>query len=227
MGMMASVLEEQGIPFAGGAVMNASSWLSNQFELCNDGRFFVPVEPEPQAFWEGVWSGFLSKQGPGQIGTCTVLINLAANVSVHMVSGHFDKYVKSILGDKIDSISMHLIRGFLLKDRVRHLMLIRKLVEAGYRVIWLSDPPTQPRFESLFSAFDTCLCEILKETGCHVFPVRAWVQAQGGLPERYRSAEIDHKSGVADWQHGSRDYYRELFEAIAQKYAIDPLKVGA
>lgn len=222
MAMIAKVLDEQNIRYAGGGIMNASEWYTSKFELRNDRFLFDTNGKESDIRWAQVCDNFLAKLDPKAVNSTLVVTNIGTHTSIPMVSGEFDSYIKEIMGTFINRLSNHLLWGFLLKSRIKHLMLLRKLADVGYKVVWVTDPPTQETLLELFEAFDKILCQIFSETGCSVFFAREWISTLGGLPQSFRSLEIDAQTNRPDWIHASPEYYRQLMAEIFSRQSITP-----
>lgn len=219
MGKIAHVFDERNIRYVGGAVMQASSWLLGAFELLSSAAQFKLLEEKMQARWSVEINSFIESK-PTSGASPIIFTNVGAHSAIWLVTGEFDNYLRTIYGDNLSRVSYQVIRGFLLKDRIKHLMLIRKLVDANFKVIWISDPPLEDEAHKIFDAFDAILCEMFKETGCCVFSARDWIKNRGKLPDEYKSTEIDRVTQKPDWIHGSNKYYKDLIVQVCQTYGI-------
>lgn len=222
MGMAAKALEAQGIRYAGGAIMQASEWHYQRFALTRDPRVFEPAPPEAAKRWNETWESCLSQ--PSAASDVTVITNVGTHTCVAMIDQDFDQYLRMFYPvTETMTIPKALIRSYFLNTRLPHLMLLRKFVDAGFKVIWITDPPTQERFHQLYAVFDEVLEGLFANTGCEIFNARNWLAAMGTFPPEFLSTEIDPITQRPDWVHGSPEYYRELLGQVFRLHSVRPL----
>jgi len=221
-GMVADALDTLGVPFMGGAIMNASGWDALELVCTGDDRLFRFNKPETQAIWDGICEELRvrDRDRPGQ--SRWVITNIGTHTPTILVNNALDKFLRGVYkGFLPENVPVADLRHFVWTYRSPHTRLVRAMVEAGFNVAWITDPPTQDRhIQPLCAALDAILAEYFAGTGCHVFNARAWIEQLGGLPDRFRSTEIDAVTGRPDWIHGSPDYYRSLVEEIFRRHEI-------
>lgn len=212
MGMIAKVLDEQGIRYAGGAIMEGSEWDAVKF-IDNDERIFTPLDSDAKARWGDSFNRSLGSKRGGASYNPYILCNIGTHSHRLLVDKvglveYFSKRNKP-LPNVIDIAD---ILDFLRIARGPHINLVSKFVQLGYRVIWLTDPPFQPENTGFFSAFDTIMQRTMEQVGCTVFNARDWMQSIGGARTEF--------SNQRDWIHGSPEYYRQLVKEIFRKFQI-------
>lgn len=221
-GMVASALDALGIPYVGGAIMNASGWDALELVCTGDERIFRFNNPETQAIWDGICevlkSGDLECPGRKR----WVITNIGTQTPTILVNSALEKFLRGVYkGFLPESVPIGDLRHFVWTYRVPHTRFVRALVDAGFNVLWMTDPPTQERhMQPLCATLDAILAEYFAATGCLVFNARAWIEQLGGLPDRFRSSEIDAVTGRPDWMHASPEYYSSLVEEIMRRHAI-------
>lgn len=221
-GMIAKALDGMGIRYAGGAIMNASAWDGLELVASGDERLFLFSRDEPRAMWDEICRSCLARWQSEQKGECWVITNIGTHTPTLLVNNSLEKYLRGVYrGFLPESVPTNDLRYFISARRTPHVQLVKSLVAAGYSVVWVTDPPTQDKhIEPLCAAFDAILAEYFGSTGCSVVNAREWVRGLGGLPDSFRSAEIDAVTGRPDWMHGSPEYYRCLVEEILRRHSI-------
>ena len=213
MGMIGDRLAEQGIAYAGGGVMAGSKWHWLQF-IPDATRFFIPTDETAR----GLWDATVVRGAIGVAGASKPTIITNVGMHSHMFLSSFVPYLNNKYGRIPPNIELGDIRNHLLSERAAHLAIVRRMVEAGYRVIWVSDPPAQVADVAAYTAYDNILCECFAAAGAKAFNARAWINANGGWGEQYRSELIDQGTGKPDAIHGNAHYYRALLAALATTY---------
>lgn len=221
-GMVARALDAMGVPYAGGAIMNGSGWDAIELVCTGDERLFRFNKPEPQATWEEACRRLADAFAGGQGADRWVITNIGTHTPTILVNNALDKFLRGVYrGFLPENVPVGDLRHFVWTYRSPHTRFVRALVDAGYKVVWITDPPTQDRhIQPLCAALDAILAEYFAATGCHVFNARAWIEELGGLPDAFRSSEIDAVTGRPDWMHGSPDYYRSLVAEIFRRHDI-------
>lgn len=219
MGMMAKALDSLDIPYAGGAIMQASEWHNINF-IDDDDCFFIPTEPEARSRWEMTCQRCLSKEARASNGNPWIITNIGTHSPILISKNGLDAYMRRIYGNIPSQLLVSDIKNYLTHNREYHIKLVRKMVKAGFNVIWVTDPPTQTALTEIFTAFDTILSGYFGATGCTVFSAREWIDRMGGMPQEYRATEIDAVTGRPDEMHGGLEYYRQLAQEIFKAYSI-------
>lgn len=217
MTMIGRTLDERGIRYAGGAILQASDWHYGRFNLLADYPYFEPMQPEALEAWKVACEDCISRFDARSRGELCILTNLGAHTSIPIVFGEFERYVQLFYKEVRTTVPHALIRSFWLNTRMPHLMLLRKLVDAGFKVVWLSDPPTnEGPLASIFAIFDDVLGNLMETAGCKAFNARSEAARLGPFPRSFISPEPD------DWIHGSADYYRWLVDEVLRTQSIRP-----
>lgn len=228
MGMLARVLDEDGIRYAGGAIMHASEWLNNRFTLSSDGMFFHPTHERSQAIWASTGAMLRQHLARDNDKPALIITNIGAQASQMLVGDENGlSLFESMMRDAYPSgrpAGLPTITAMSLLScvRLQHIQLLRRFVDTGIPVVWVSDPPTQLHLGELFAAFDTILTTFAANAGCIVINAREWMSAMGGLPESFRSTESDPVTGLTDWLHAAPAYYRALFRRICSERGFVP-----
>ncbi len=207
LGMIASVLDEQHIRHAGGAIMNRSDWHLLNFDL-DDEWLFCPREAEQKSRWESTWREGLARGMPSR-GKAWVITNVGIQSSL-AISDHglFGHLAEANNGRVPEVITGRDLQNYVLLSRRMHVGLLCRFMARGYSVLVITDPPTEPYFPELFAAVDAMFVDLYKSIGCSVFSAREWIRRIGGMPPGFRSGEIDPATSQEDWVHGSTEYYR-------------------
>ncbi len=219
MGMIAKVLDEQGIRYAGGAIMHGTEWHDRDFEV--DGTtYFLPKNADARERWMRTFTDSLSRHSSPD--AVTIITNIGAH-SFRIFTNEFEEYLTKVSPVRFSNvISDSNLGNFLVQIRQSHLDLVKRFVDAGYKVVWVSDPPFQPNTADIFGRMDNILSEYFRGIGCEVIHTRNWVRNLGAPPSELRSSEINPATGQLDWVHGSPDYYRQLAKEIFKRFSIKP-----
>jgi hypothetical protein len=211
LGMLGEQLDALGTRSHGGAIMWGSQWHRLQF-VTTPTQLFVPTDPDARGRWQQVWE----RARPAGVGVpgrrYIILTNVGAHT--HMLLPGFLGFLNGKYGRVPPSIEIDDVRRYLTSDRMVHLNLLVQMVEAGHRVVWISDPPAQVAEPQLHAIFDEVLCEYVSATGAQPFIARRWVQEHGGWTDAWKCERLDPVSGQPDAIHGSAAYYRAIAEAL-------------
>jgi hypothetical protein len=220
MGMIAKVFDEQGVRYAGGAIMHGSEWHTGQFIL-DDDLFFNALPREAKARWNSTFERCRS----GKSNNYWVITNIGShmNAILSKQAGIITSPQTKIAPNGSFSITADDLIMYLNSVRQKHFSLIKKLVEAGFNLVWVSDPllygadlsSIQLHIEQLFGKY-------LAAIGCSVFLAGEWTEKMGGFKPDFRSTEIDSMTGKLDTHHGSSEYYRQLVKAVFDRFSIKP-----
>ncbi len=222
MGMIAKVLDEQGIRYAGGAIMQSSQWHNMGFAVVDE-LFFEPYAADAKARWDEAYRISLARYEPATRQSRWIITNIGMHsIMLNSKVYGIEVYLKERLGSLPELIDPNDFIAYLNIARINHVNLVRKFVAAGYGVVWVTDPPYQPIRPEVFAAIDLVLSHRFRNIGCRVFNAREWIERLGGFPAEFRSTEIDQTTGEADWLHGSPEYYRQLAKEIFREFQIQP-----
>lgn len=220
MGMIAKVLDEQGIRYAGGAIMHGSEWHTDQFTL-DDDFVFNGLPKNAKTRWDDAFRGARSKRSD---------LTILTNIGMHTNALLFNVYN----GIKASSYAKHAPDGtfqvtandfirYLEVHRVRHFALLKILVKEGFRVVWVSDPPSLQFGALSMQLFaEEILGDGIATIGCSVFSAGKWIESIEGLKSEFISTDIDPNTGKPDMNHGSPEYYRQLTKEIFSRFSIKP-----
>jgi hypothetical protein len=223
-GKLTAALDEQGIRYAGGGIMDSSDWFEGRFELRKDNFIFDATVPEAKARWDQVCANYLAKLDFKPIDSNVCITNVGANTITPSISGLLPQFLTAIHGKVTNRIDVNLIWAYVQRFRVKQLMLVRKLVDLGFKVVWLTDPPIQVKNPDLHRLIDLVLEELFTQTGCHVMNAGKWVAELGVSPSSFHrpQMEIGVDPNFADFHHGTEEYYRLLSKEIFHRYSIEP-----
>jgi hypothetical protein len=223
-GKLTTALDEQGIRYAGGGIMDSSEWFEGQFELRMDRFIFDTTIADAKVRWDQVCTNYLAKLNfkPSNSNVC--ITNVGANTITPSVSGLLPQFLTAIYGKITNKIDTNLIWAYVQRFRVKQLMLVRKLVDLGFKVVWVTDPPLQVKNPEVHRLIDLVLEELFTQTGCHVMNTRKWVAELGVSPSSFHRPEMDIgvDPNFADFHHGTEEYYLRLSKEILHRYSIEP-----
>ncbi|WP_374348138.1 GSCFA domain-containing protein [Chitinimonas sp.] len=206
-----------GVPVFGGGIMGGSPWHFCEFDT-DSSRFFIARDKSHDQRWRAIYD-YIKIYVPSKAGgRLTMLTNIGSQA--HIMHEHFFNYLKTKYGDGPWNISFDELKVVVDQTRAPQFDIVKRMVKAGHRVLWVGDPPAQRFDEVFFMAVNTFLCELFQGSGATVFNAHDWVKKRGGWQEKYHSAGVDPVSGKADQVHGSDAYYRDLALAIADRIKI-------
>ena len=225
MGMIAKVLDERGIRYAGGAIMHGSEWHDQKFTLLDKAPYFMPTGTEARLRWEHASEDIFQALAEERRKDVWILTNIGFHAHSIISETGFGSYLRKKYGDTLVAEPMEVrisdLRDYLVSAHALHLELVFGLQRAGFRVVWLGDPPVDIRNYGFMGAAEGILLEILSARGCLVFPSWQWIDEKfGKLPPTFQSDAIDPASGALDVIHGSLEYYRQLLTAIFEEFSI-------
>jgi hypothetical protein len=215
MSLLAEQLRALGVGHAGGGMMDGSQW--HWLSFVPDPKFFlIPTDAAVRERWMTVLrtAGMMARPDfLGPRGQKTILTNIGAHT--HMVPSDFVLYLSNKYGRVPQPIDGADVRSYLIAGRGLHLQVIRGFVDAGHRVVWISDPPAQSTDSALYTLVDTILCELVAAVGAKPLNARLWIAEHGGWSDRFCSASTDPQ-GKRDVIHGNPFYYGQLCAEIAE-----------
>jgi hypothetical protein len=223
MGMIAKALDEQGVRYAGGAIMNASDWHHMRFDFDSE-QFFRPHDQEQKIRWESIYCSYISKYKQS-VTKPTIITDIGLQRG-DLVSG-LDIYLNQIHGNKAQhQITMAEFYSYVLMSRRNHIAVLCKFLAKGYSIIMVTEPPTDLTSDraELKVKTDAFFSSFYRSIGCSVFNVRDWIKKPGGFPQRFFSTGMtSNQDGLyVDMIHGTPEYYRELSKEIFSEFSIEP-----
>jgi hypothetical protein len=219
MSLFAERLRALRVDHAGGGMMDGSQW--HWLSFVPDPRYFLlPTDAAVRARWMTVlrtagMAGHADSRAPRR--QKTILTNIGAHT--HMVPRGFVLHLTRKYGRVPQPIDGADVRSYLIAERGLHLQVIRGFVDAGHRVVWVSDPPAQSADADFHTLVDAILCELVAAVGAIPLNARQWIDAQGGWSDRFRSRAADPQV-EPDVIHGNACYYAQIWAAIAARHAI-------
>ena len=221
MGMLAKVLDEQGIRYAGGAIMHGSEWHTNQFIL-DDDLVFNALPKDAKTRWDDAFGIALSRYSGSKRSDSLVITNVGTHTSA-ILSKETGIYTTRFNHGTNICVTSDDVINYLSVARVRHFDLIKKFVKAGFRVVWVSDPPLYEDGNLTLQLFiEALLGKGLAAIGASVFLSGEWIQGIGGFKSEFRSSDIDPRTGKPDIHHGSMEYYRQLTKELFSRFSRTP-----
>ncbi len=211
MGMLSKAMHGLGIDHAGGAIMDSRDWHSIEFVNVDDG-FFRPFEAEPRQRWEEMLALMPRDRRPrSEFPLATIVTNIGDH-SYHMIEGLKEFLVRTYgrIPGEVSTVDM---KNYFALARSVHLNLVHRFVSAGFKVIFVTDPPTQKENLRFWTLIDSMLSNSFQAVGCAVFNARDWIAERGGFPDEYRSTWTN-VAGDGDPLHGSDKYYADLAREI-------------
>ena len=223
MGMFAKVFDEQGIRYAGGAIMHGSDWHTNQFIL-DDDLVFNALPKHAKTRWDDAFSIVQSRPIGSKRSDLFVITDIGAHSGAALTKEYGiygSQFVKR--GPDGYSITADDILSYLNFTRVRHFALLKTLVKAGFHIVWVSDPPLYKGHNLELQLFmERILGNGIASIGASVFLSGEWVEGIGGFRSEFISSDIDPLTGEPDKHHGSLEYYRQLTKKLFNRFSITP-----
>ena len=210
LGLLSKALRLMGIAHHGGAIMNGSAWTSNLLHLDPD-EFFVPLEDvSARERWKQTLPFFKLYSRRKRI---VVNIGMQTHRSVHFLINHFN----SRQGDEFtDSV----FRSYFEQENAVKLLLMKNLIQAGYSLLAISDPPTRsvnPHINQMIDYwiyYDRESLNILKDIGCSTLNAGLYFSGDKFKPEFF--SKVVYANGEMDWFHGSDEYYQALAKVVVE-----------
>lgn len=226
MGKLSQSLKARGLDICGGMIMNGSAWFTGKFHLDKD-ELFVPLEDSSaRRRWSQTLEYFAVDarvRDPSSI----VLVNIG--MQTHMSAPSLVDWFYKKHGH------LHLnadeAMQFFLAVNVGTLAIIESVIARGYRVLAVTDPPTQAvdaRMSGLLPAFqlyDEVATVVMRSRGCRVFNAREHF-GRAGFADAYYSQTVS-AAGERDWIHGSDAYYAELSAQLCSVLPVEPAAKAA
>lgn len=211
MGMLGEQMSSAGIPFIGGAFMSASQWDDAKFTL-DAHSLFILSDADAQERWLRTLTAAKTALARVDAKKMTIITNIGMHTQ-RLCNSAVIKYLRETYGEILPEPAIRQIISLILNKRSAHLSVVQHCVAAGHQVICLSDPPVPKGDDELFAMFDDLLCIFFKAVGAKSFNARQWVATHGGWSAHLRS-DVEE-----DDIHGSAEYYRVIFQAMASYFA--------
>lgn len=218
MGKLSAAFHRSGVPHIGGMMMNGSAWTQNRFYL-DDEDFFVPLENRrARKFWSLTLDEL--EQAADLSGTKTTIltnIGLHTHRSVNLFMQWWNKEIGT------GPITVNNLASFFQDSFAKHLKVLMQFVEAGHKVIIVSDPALQKYFPEmdlrleLFEFYDQTFEVLSSPLNCTFFNARNWSQTELEMDKTYCSDKV-YEDGKPDWHHGSDIYYDALAQKLKAEY---------
>jgi len=211
MGMVGTILEEKGFPYAGGATMNASDWQAMRFDLSPD-LLFVPRNDEQKKRWKATYQSSFARHAKNAT-TGLIITNVGQQRNEVYFRGFLAECVPNIYGPTFNgTVKLDDLYAYLMQARKIHIGLICRMLAMGHTVLAITDPPLEYEKDTPgCSTVDAFLTDFYKSIGCLTFNAREWLAKSGSVPDHYRSPD--------DGLHGSIEYYRDLTNEIFSRFS--------
>lgn len=174
----------------------------------------MPRHPEARKRWREIYAQTFGRIRPSLRSEVTVITNIGAHSSM----AYYGLVAQFGKAGQPAAVSVDDIKRYLLACRAPHIALIKRLINAGYRVVFVSHPPSQIMSQDVFAVIDDLLTEAMAAERCQVFHARRWINKMGGFPESFRSTEVNSQAGQPDWIHGSDLYYASLANMLLRTF---------
>lgn len=211
MGLIAQVLEERNIRYAGGGTMNASDWQAGNFDL-NQDTFFLPLNEDQRRNWDTTFHASFDN-----ISTVSEKPLIITNLGQQRNQAYFNGFIKgcvpTLYGPSFDGvIKRDDLFAYLMVARQIHIGIICRLLATGCKVVVVTDPPLESESDApACEIIDTFLADFYQSIGCLTFNAGQWIKQQGGLAEEFRST---------DSIHCAQEYYRQLTSELFSRFSI-------
>jgi hypothetical protein len=219
MGMLSAALNRLGVPHCGGMLMSGSDWFDNAFRPDPQRILELTADDGARQRWEQTLPFFTERQGRSTA-AATVLLNLGLHTHVSVPS-FLDWHLRKRGHLKLSVEDGRQFFRLINRDK---LVVAEQLVNDGYRVVLVTDPPTQHldpetvRMVPAFEAYERLACTLFAEVGCESFIARDHL---GGAAFEARFTPTTRLAGgEMDWLHGSEDYYAELARQLVQRLRL-------
>jgi hypothetical protein len=199
--------------------MSGSDWIDNAFRPDPQRILELTADDGARQRWEQTLPFFTERQGRSTA-AATVLLNLGLHTHVSVPS-FLDWHLRKRGHLKLSVEDGRQFFRLINRDK---LVVAEQLVNDGYRVVLVTDPPTQHldpetvRMVPAFEAYERLACTLFAEVGCEGFIARDHL---GGAAFEARFTPTTRLAGgEMDWLHGSEDYYAELARQLVQRLRL-------
>ena len=208
MGGLSKAFSDLNVNHAGGMIMNGSAWTSNLLHL-DDKEIFVPLEnSDSRSRWISLLP-FL------QSSNCKRKIILNIGMQTHRSVQFFINYCND---NNISTVTPIIFSDYFIRENLKKIKIIKKLLQLGHRCLIVSDPPTRELNTNLkniinfWTFYDENSLKIFQDIGCDTFNAGLYFQKEKFDTEFF--SDVVYLDGTRDWFHGSKKYYSELAGAI-------------
>lgn len=207
---IANQLKKRSVFFVGGPLMWGSKWSLGLFNE-HPKKVFVPTEKDSLQYWDGMIHQL------GLTDLEKIPIPVVTNIGSH-TSVIFGRYIREFMKDtpKVFRLDEHVddLKRFLEIIRAKHFKLLAAMVARAPKVIWVPDPLSHLRNREVYRFFNEYLASRAKEAGCEVLDCASWSCSDGNFLPRYRSEEMNPRTGEFEEIHGNELYYSTLVDRI-------------
>lgn len=215
MGKLSQALGRAGIGHWGGMIMKGSGWFGGKFHPDAD-EIFVPLENKlARSRWTETLT-FFTAEVDVPAAERTVLTNLALHTHVSVPA--YLQWVKKKHAGELQIDGDEAV-AFFRQANKGTIALLQALVARGYRVVVVTDPPTQALNAGnrpvlgAFEVYELVARHVLTDLGCTVFSARDHFK-RTGFTDAYHATYV-YPNGMRDWIHGSDAYYDALVGGLA------------
>lgn len=208
--------------------MHGSEWHGLQFTMLEDMPYFVPTNAEARSRWEEACSHGLLTVPESARSDMWILTNIGFHANqILTMDGVWaymqDKYGKAKDPNQRGTMSVADLHNYLLFARMHHFTIVNKFRKAGFKTLWIGDPPVDLSNGGFYEMTEQILSEKFRSIGCPPFSPRKWIADKyGALPTEFLSSEIDSSTGHPDVVHGAPEYYRQLVKELFCEFGIQP-----
>jgi len=211
--LLSDALSTKNIPHCGGMIMNGSAWHKNLLHFDSD-ELFVPLEnAQARHDWGRIKGFFEGENGNGK----TIITNIGMQSHQSVVA-----MIEWLNGQDDPNIDFEKLFAYYQEANKPKLQVLATLVQRGYQVIALTDPPTQSLNPdigdqiSFWVFYDQVVSAYLTHLGLEVLNTRAFFDQEAFLPEYF--SDITYDDGTKDWYHGSKTYYARIADLLKDRF---------
>ncbi|MCC3859687.1 GSCFA domain-containing protein [Pseudemcibacter aquimaris] len=216
MGFLSKCFAKRNISHCGGALMNGSAWEDGLFHLTDEDYIVMLENKGARHFWENAIETV--KNTEKQTGKKPIIVTNVGYQTHRSMAKLIRWFKTNNLGDEFN---LEETLKYFSGRYDKHIQFLQNLVEAGFKVIALPDPPIfknisgMEKRDSYMFLYESVYDKFLEKIGVKIFNVREWREKTKGL-----SKDIHiFKDGEPDWIHGSPAYYQELVDKIVKTYS--------
>jgi len=213
MSQLSQALRVKNIHHCGGMIMNGSAWRHNLLHFDED-ELFVPLEnAKSRQDWDQIKGFFKGENHHDK----TVITNIG--MQSHQSVTAMIEWLNAQSDPKIDFEKLY---AYYQEANKPKLQIIATMVKKGFKVIALTDPPTQsinPEIGNLIDFwvfYDQVVSQYLSHLGVQVLNARAIFDLEPFLASYF--SDIVYDNGTKDWFHGSNAYYARIADIIHDRF---------
>jgi len=219
MGMLSHALGQAGTAHCGGMIMSGSAWFENAFRLDAERLLEPAADDGARERWSAILPFFQAR--PWRLlGPAIVITNLGLHTHVSVPS-YLDWHMRRRGHLKLGVEDSRL---FFFQTHANKLAFVERLLRAGFRVVLVTDPPTQhldpetSRMVPAYAAYERLACSAYAELGAEVFLAREHFGGSAFLPHYCTTTRL--ADGSLDLLHGSEAYYADLARALDARFGL-------